>query len=1157
MSAPASPSRWRWLRRPAWAVLVLMLVVTAWVWLDTRRAIRREDEARFVRQVDRFKLTLEARLGDYEQVLRGAQGLVSASDSVERHEWRSYVQKLGIEKTYRSLSGIAYVQHVPRERLPDFLQEMAEKNKLPNLKIEPPGEREEYAILKFFEPEAQQAPQLGYDLATVDNVRPSLEYARDSGLPIMAARIQVFPWNPQAGDLTFILPVYSNLRVPRDEAERRELLDGWILAPVRSRELLESIGQDVAEDLRVQVYAGAAINPATLIYDSGQRVPPGEPIAAPQFEYWQNIAVGKQDLLLTFSTLPRFEAKSDQGRSTLVLAVGLLINLLLFTLILQVDHRWRTGAQLWPILLKITVILAVVSGLQLLFDAVFHFDEPWLEMLLGLLSLILLSAPLIYYWIIKPLDKELGLRIRAAEEMAASLRASQERYRDLFDHVPIGVYRTTPDGRLLMGNPALLRLLCFDSVEEASARNLEGEAEAAGYPRDQFKALMAAQGEVRGLESVWVRRDRSVIFVRENAKAIRNGDGEVLYYEGTLEDITERKRVERRLAAQHAVTRVLAESATLDEATPKLLKSICESVGWQVGAIWYVDEAAQVLRCVDTWYAPNAPVAEFVQITRHRTFERGIGLPGRVWATGQPAWIANVVQDTNFPRAPIADRCGLHGAFAFPIRIGGRVAGVVEFFNQEIAEPDGELLSTLGALGSQVGQFIERRRAEEELRAAGERLLRQQAALIRLTRSSSLRDEDVASVFRQMTELAAETLGVQRVSIWRYATDHEAIHCVDLYELDQRRHTWGLELPASKYPTYFEALSHSELIAAHDAQADPRTSEFTESYLRPQGITSMMDVPIYLFGKLEGVLCHEHVGPLRTWLPDEQVFGNAVANLISLAIEQWERRRMEFEVQRAQANLSALIENTREAIWSVDRHCRLITFNSYVREEVESVYGVRVEVGMSPEAILPANEAAYWRSLYERALTGERFSFEHEYERGGESRSLVVSLNPIQTEDRITGVAVFTKDLTDRKKSELALRDSQALYQSLVRSLPLNVMRKDLQGRFTFANEQFCKTVGHSLQELLGKTDHDFFPAELATKYARDDRGVIETGKVFEDVEEHIKPNGERIYVQVLKAPVYDARDNIIGTQGIFWDCRKPKKPPRPPAAPRASSWPI
>ena len=124
----------------------------------------------------------------------------------------------------------------------------------------------------------------------------------------------------------------------------------------------------------------------------------------------------------------------------------------------------------------------------------------------------------------------------------------------------------------------------------------------------------------------------------------------------------------------------------------------------------------------------------------------------------------------------------------------------------------------------------------------------------------------------------------------------------------------------------------------------------------------------------------------------------------------------------------------------------------------------------------------------------------------------------------------------ERKRAEEALQKSEAFYHSLVESLPQNIFRKDLEGRFTFGNGRFCSEMGKRLDELVGKTDFDFFPPDLAAKYRADDVMVIESGKPFEVVEEHVTPTGEKLYVHVIKTPVHDASGKLIGTQGIFWD---------------------
>lgn len=155
--------------------------------------------------------------------------------------------------------------------------------------------------------------------------------------------------------------------------------------------------------------------------------------------------------------------------------------------------------------------------------------------------------------------------------------------------------------------------------------------------------------------------------------------------------------------------------------------------------------------------------------------------------------------------------------------------------------------------------------------------------------------------------------------------------------------------------------------------------------------------------------------------------------------------------------------------------------------------------------------------------------------RDGSEFPIEIGLNPIHAS---AGLLVFAAivDLSDRRQTELALRNTQALYSSLVESLPLNVFRKDLDGKFLFANQRFCQTVQKFLWELVDHTDFDLFPQHLAEKYRRDDLSVIQSGQVFEAIEEHLQADGRKIYVQVLKAPVCDANGKIVGIQGMFWD---------------------
>jgi hypothetical protein len=150
----------------------------------------------------------------------------------------------------------------------------------------------------------------------------------------------------------------------------------------------------------------------------------------------------------------------------------------------------------------------------------------------------------------------------------------------------------------------------------------------------------------------------------------------------------------------------------------------------------------------------------------------------------------------------------------------------------------------------------------------------------------SLIEGDVDKAIRRVNQAASTTLAVQRVSVWFSDSGSTKITCADLYDHATGQHTSGVELFAKDFPPYFRALKTERTIAAHDAHTDPRTSCFSEPYLKPLGITSMLDVPIWVGKAMVGVVCHEHRGPKRTWNRDEETFAYLMSSFIALALER-------------------------------------------------------------------------------------------------------------------------------------------------------------------------------------------------------------------------------------------------------------------------------
>jgi PAS domain S-box-containing protein len=305
----------------------------------------------------------------------------------------------------------------------------------------------------------------------------------------------------------------------------------------------------------------------------------------------------------------------------------------------------------------------------------------------------------------------LTAKVRKSSE---ALRQREQQWREVFEHTPTMYFMLDAAGTVLSVNAFGATQLGY-TVDELAGQSVLKVFFA--EDREQAKANVATCLETRGQQHQWelrkVRKDGTLLWVRENAKAVRRAGNDVMVLIA-CEDVTDRKRGAQRLAAQYAVARVLAESDSLASSTLPLLRAIGEKLEWDWGALWTVDGEGR-LRCNHIWHAPNLETAVFDAICRDLAIAPGQGRVGQVWQSASPIWIADATKDQGFRRASAAVKAGLHGALAFPILLGKHAFGVVEFFSRAARERDDEQLATLSVIGSQIGQFITRKQAEQAL----------------------------------------------------------------------------------------------------------------------------------------------------------------------------------------------------------------------------------------------------------------------------------------------------------------------------------------------------------------------------------------------------------------------------------------------------------
>ncbi len=672
-------------RRTSTAVVVLVIgiVLSAAAAYLVARQLEREARLRFESAVSDAQAAIESRIRAYANVVDGIRGLFIATETVSRDQFRRYIESLDLDRRYPGIQVIHYSRRITAAQRPAFVATVrrdtsVEPRGYPNFSIRPPGERAEYVIAQYVEPMAGNERAMGLDLGG-DAVRlAALERTRDSGRLTSSGTIALAMDPKRHPGFALRMALYRNDAPIATVAQRREAFTGVVSASFVVIDLMSGVlSEPFLQKIHVRIHdAGFLDNPKGL-----------EPPAA------DNQMFDSDRLLANRPSTRKAPGAAEAAGMSSISAMEI-------------------GGRRWNLYFSARQDLGAPSDRWL----------PWLVLLVGDTISVLL------YGLTRSLATTGSRAVELANRITADLRRSeanlaeaQRMTQQLIEVLPNPIYFKGTDGRYLGVNKAWEAY--FGTPRDAFVGKTVHDL----YPdnpevADRLYAMDQVLWQNPGVPQVYETsittpdgRHHDAIYYK--ATFTRAGGG-VAGMIGTIVDITERKQVELRQAMEHKVTRLLSESETLEVFLPKFIQTIGEALGCVCGACWMRDEQNQAVTRVASWSVDSADIVEFVA-------QGGPAIPlplasggliRRAWEGGEPVWIGDLAQDASFRRAQLAAKAGVNGAFAFPIRFDYEVLGVMEFFSRDGRPPDEALVQSTRSIGSQIGQFMARKRAEERVR---------------------------------------------------------------------------------------------------------------------------------------------------------------------------------------------------------------------------------------------------------------------------------------------------------------------------------------------------------------------------------------------------------------------------------------------------------
>ncbi len=534
--------------------------------------------------------------------------------------------------------------------------------------------------------------------------------------------------------------------------------------------------------------------------------------------------------------------------------------------------------------------------------------------------------------------------------------------------------------------------------------------------RSRVTALVArilAGETVPQFEHRILHRDGSVRWIRNTSVLHKDAQGRLIGYDGLITDITERKRAERLLTFEHSVNRELTRTDTLPEVLARVFPVLCDGQPWELGAYWIADAQAGVLRFSGIGYDATGQMNQLLELDRSFTFAPGAGLLGRVWAQGEPSWIADLAKETDCPRAGFVGQLGLHGACAFPVAWGKERFGILELFCRRIIASDEPLMLALGGVGSQIGQFIDRRRSQEAL-AAERNLLR------------TLIDNLPDYVYVKDTESRFLINNLAHLCVLGAPLKQQVVGKSDLDFFPREQALQFLADDQAVLSSGQPLINHEEQVV--DADGKPHWVLATKVPLR------------------------DHQG---------QVMG-----LVGISRDITGRKQAEDEKRLTETRLQAILDNSPAVIYLKDTRGRYLLIN----HRYEELFRIRREdiVGKTDYEVFPKEAADLFRANDQRVLQAQGpLKFEEVAPHDDVPHTYIsVKFPLVDVAGKPYGVCGISTDITDRKQAEQALAESQERLELVIQGSNDGIWDWSIAANRVYYSPRWKSMLGYTDDEI-------------------------------------------------------------------------------------------